>query len=256
MRARSERLLSCLGRRWRPLARRARRGSAVPHSGSVLTRPSREARNAPRRDPRAGGDGGRRRDQPGVSRQLRTVAPHPVDRAKAIEPRRPRPTGAEALPARGLSARTPDLAAAARPRRARPSGSDARAWACEPAKRVLSERHETALVRRANQMRARGAKVAVLAGLVAGGVALAAESQLVTTVALGATLVLLPAALLIELVWRGNLTRAGGVKTLHVVGLFVCGVLVFADEQTLAAIAIGATVVLLFAIGYVEGHFR
>ena len=105
-------------------------------------------------------------------------------------------------------------------------------------------------------MRARGAKVAVLAGLVAGGVALAAESQLVTTVALGATLVLLPAALLIELVWRGNLTRAGGVKTLHVVGLFVCGVLVFADEQTLAAIAIGATVVLLFAIGYVEGHFR
>jgi hypothetical protein len=47
-----------------------------------------------------------------------------------------------------------------------------------------------------------------------------------------------------------------GVKTAPVVGLFGCGVFVFVDNQTLATIAFGATVVLLLVVGFVEGHVR
>jgi hypothetical protein len=47
-----------------------------------------------------------------------------------------------------------------------------------------------------------------------------------------------------------------GGKSALVVGLFGCGVLVFADHQTLATIAFGATIVLLLVVGFVEGHLR
>ena len=105
-------------------------------------------------------------------------------------------------------------------------------------------------------MRTRSARIALIAALVAGGVVLVVESQVVAIIALGATLVLLPAALVIELVRRGNSTRPGGVRALHVVGMFVCGVLVFADNHALAAAALAATIVLLLAIGFAEGHLR
>lgn len=79
---------------------------------------------------------------------------------------------------------------------------------------------------------------------------------MVAIIALGATLVLLPAALVIELVRRSNSTRPGAVKARHVVGSFVCGVLVFADDEALAAAAFAATIVLLLVIGFAEGHLR
>jgi hypothetical protein len=78
----------------------------------------------------------------------------------------------------------------------------------------------------------------------------------VATFALGATLVLVPAAVFMDLLRGDPLTRAGAVKTVRVVGLFVCGVLVFADAQTLATAALGATILLLVAMGFVEGNLR
>jgi hypothetical protein len=47
-----------------------------------------------------------------------------------------------------------------------------------------------------------------------------------------------------------------GGKSALVVGLFGCGVLVFADHQAVATIAFGATIVLLLVVGFVEGHLR
>ncbi len=101
-------------------------------------------------------------------------------------------------------------------------------------------------------MRSRGAKTAVIAGLVAGVVALVGEPPAVGNVALGAALVLLPVALFLEVV-RGGVTT---VKTIRVVALFVCGVLVFADEQVVAYPAAWVTVALLLATGFAEGHLR
>lgn len=105
-------------------------------------------------------------------------------------------------------------------------------------------------------MTARAAKIALVAGIVAAGIALVAPSAVVGTVALGATLVMLPAAFVIEFVARGDSMAVHGVKTAPVVGLFGCGVLVFADEQTLAMTAFAATIVLLFVVGFVEGRLR
>jgi hypothetical protein len=105
-------------------------------------------------------------------------------------------------------------------------------------------------------MRLRGAKAASVAGLVAGGVAIVAESTVVSIVALAATLVLLPAAVLVELAGRERPIGAGHVKAAQVVGLLVCGVLVFADERTLATTAFVFTVALLFITGFMEGHLR
>jgi hypothetical protein len=105
-------------------------------------------------------------------------------------------------------------------------------------------------------MMSRGPTAAVIAGLLLGALALIVESQAVSTLALGATLVLLPAAVVMELVRGGGPTRAGAVKTVLVVSLFVCGVLVFADAQTLAIAAFGATILLLVATGFLEGSVR
>jgi hypothetical protein len=103
---------------------------------------------------------------------------------------------------------------------------------------------------------ARGPTAAVIAGLLLAALALIVESQVVSTLALGGALVLLPGAVVMELVRGGAPTRAGAVKTVLVVSLFVCGVLVFADAQTLAIAAFGATILLLFATGFVEGDVR
>jgi hypothetical protein len=105
-------------------------------------------------------------------------------------------------------------------------------------------------------MRLRSAKVALVAGLVAGGIVLVAESAVVSIIALGATLVLLPAAVLVELVGRERSIGAGHVKAVQVVGLLVCGVLVFADKEGLATTALVVTVALLFITGFMEGHLR
>jgi hypothetical protein len=100
------------------------------------------------------------------------------------------------------------------------------------------------------------AKFALVAGLVAGGIALLAPNAVVGAGALAAMLVMLPAAFAIEFVRRGDSTPASGMKTAAVVGLFGCGVFVFVDSQTLATTAFGATVVLLLVVGFVEGHLR
>jgi hypothetical protein len=96
----------------------------------------------------------------------------------------------------------------------------------------------------------------VIAGLLLAALGLVVESPVVATLALGGTLVLLPAAVLMELVRGGAPTRAGAVKTVLVVSLFVCGALVFADAQALAIAALGATILLLVATGFVEGNLR
>ena len=105
-------------------------------------------------------------------------------------------------------------------------------------------------------MTRRGPTIAVIAGLLLTALGIVAESQVVATVALGAALVLLPAAVFMELVRGSAPTRARAVRTVLVVSLFVCGVLVFADAQTLATAALGATILLLFATGFVEGNLR
>jgi hypothetical protein len=46
------------------------------------------------------------------------------------------------------------------------------------------------------------------------------------------------------------------VKTPSIAGLFGCGVLVFADDRTLAATAFGTTIALLLVVGFLEGHLR
>jgi hypothetical protein len=117
-------------------------------------------------------------------------------------------------------------------------------------------RYETAGGRGVSSMTARGTTTAVIAGLLFAALGIVAESGVVATVALGATLVLLPAAVFMELVRRGAPTRAGAVRTAVVVALFVCGVLVFADAQTLAIAALGATILLVLATGFVEGNLR
>jgi hypothetical protein len=86
--------------------------------------------------------------------------------------------------------------------------------------------------------------------------AVAAESRVVGTVALGVTLVLLPVAVYSDLIRGGAGTRGGVAKTVLVVSLFVSGVLVFADDETLAGAGAAATTVLLFATGFVEGRLR
>jgi hypothetical protein len=103
-------------------------------------------------------------------------------------------------------------------------------------------------------MTPRGTTTAVIAGLLLAALGIVAESGVVAAVALGATLVLLPAAVLMELVRGGAPTRA--VRTVLVVSLYGCGVLVFADAQTLATAALGATILLLLATGFVEGNLR
>jgi hypothetical protein len=105
-------------------------------------------------------------------------------------------------------------------------------------------------------MTARGPTAAVIAGLLLAALGLVVESQVVSAIALGAALVLVPAGVLMELLRGGAPTRAGAVKTVLVVSLFVCGVLVFADAQALAIAAFGATILLLFATGFVEGNVR
>ena len=105
-------------------------------------------------------------------------------------------------------------------------------------------------------MTARAPTTAVIAGLLLAALGIVAESGVVATVALGATLVLLPAALFMALVRGGAPMRAGIVRTVLVVSLFVCGVLLFADAQTLATAALGATILLLLATGFVEGNLR
>jgi hypothetical protein len=102
----------------------------------------------------------------------------------------------------------------------------------------------------------RAPKTAVIAGLLLAAVGIVAESQVVATFALGATLVLLPAAVFTDLLRGGAPTRAGAVKTVLVVSLFLCGVLVLADAQTLATAALVATILLLFATGFVDGDLR
>ena len=86
--------------------------------------------------------------------------------------------------------------------------------------------------------------------------AVAAESRVIGTVVLGVTLALLPAAVYTDLIRGGAPTRVGVAKTVLVVSLFVSGVFVFADDETLAAAGLGATIVLLFATGFVEGRLR
>jgi hypothetical protein len=86
--------------------------------------------------------------------------------------------------------------------------------------------------------------------------AVAAESRVIGTVALGVTLALLPAAVYMDLVRGGAPTRVGVAKTVLVVSLFVSGVLVFADDEALSVTGVGATAVLLFATGYIEGRLR
>jgi len=105
-------------------------------------------------------------------------------------------------------------------------------------------------------MRPRAATTAWIAGLLVAALGIVAESRAIATVALTATLLLLPAAVFKDLVRGGAQTKAGVVKTVLIVSLFVCGVLVFADAQTLATGALGATIVLLFATGFVDGHPR
>jgi hypothetical protein len=122
--------------------------------------------------------------------------------------------------------------------------------------RVRSSRDETAGVRRVSQVTARGPTAAVIAGLLLAALALIVESQVVSTLALGGMLVLLPAGVLMELVRGGAPTRSGAVKTVLVVSLFVCGVLVFADARALAIAAGGATILLLVATGLMEGNLR
>jgi hypothetical protein len=105
-------------------------------------------------------------------------------------------------------------------------------------------------------MRSGRAKIALLAGLVAGAVVLVAGSEIAGTVALVATLLLLPAAAFLELFQRGDLMRRMGATRAQVAGLYVCGVLVFADDSALAAAAAVATIVLLLVTGFREGHLR
>jgi hypothetical protein len=121
---------------------------------------------------------------------------------------------------------------------------------------VRSSRYETVGVRGVSSVTRRGPTIAVIAGLLLAGLGIVAESPVVATFALGMTLVLLPAAVFIDLLRGGAETRAGAVKTVLVVSLFVCGVLVFADAQTLATAALGATILLLFATGFAEGNLR
>jgi hypothetical protein len=102
----------------------------------------------------------------------------------------------------------------------------------------------------------RGPTIAVIAGLLLAALGIVAESQVVASIAVGATLVLLPTAVFMDLARGGAKTRARAVKALLIVSLFVCGVLVFADAQTLATGALGATILLLFATGFVEGNLR
>jgi hypothetical protein len=105
-------------------------------------------------------------------------------------------------------------------------------------------------------MRSRGAKSALVAGLLAGALALVAESQVAAAVALGAVLVLLSTAVLLELAQRGDSANGTGVNRIEVTALFGCGVVVFADDRVLAGAAGVATIVLLLVIGFVEGHLR
>jgi hypothetical protein len=102
----------------------------------------------------------------------------------------------------------------------------------------------------------RGPKIAVIAALLLAALGIVAESQVVAVFGLGAMLVLLPAAVFMDLVPGGAVTRAKAVRTVLVVSLYVCGVLVFADTQTLATAALGATILLLFATGFAEGNLR
>jgi hypothetical protein len=101
-----------------------------------------------------------------------------------------------------------------------------------------------------------GLRTAVMAPRLVAALAVAAESRVVGTVALGLTLVLLPAAVFTDLIRGGAATGVAVAKTVQVVGLFVCGVLVFADDGTLSAVAFGATMVLLFATGFAQGRLR
>ena len=105
-------------------------------------------------------------------------------------------------------------------------------------------------------MTAPGIRTAFMASLLFAALGVAAESRVVGTVALGLTLVLLPAAVFTDLIRGGAATRVGVARTVQVVGLFVCGVLVFADDETLSAVAFGATMVLLFAVGFAQGRLR
>jgi hypothetical protein len=96
----------------------------------------------------------------------------------------------------------------------------------------------------------------LVAGFVASGVVLIAESQILATVALAGALLLLPAAFVTELAGRNDPVGARRARDARIVGLFACGVLVFADNLTLAIAALGATIVLLLAIGFVDGHVQ
>ena len=102
-------------------------------------------------------------------------------------------------------------------------------------------------------MRIPHAPSAWLGGLVLTGVAVVAQPP-IATVALGAALVLLPVAAVIDLSRSSSVMRAAVAKPVLIAGLFASGVLAFADDESLRIVAFAATTALLIATGFVEGR--
>jgi hypothetical protein len=98
-------------------------------------------------------------------------------------------------------------------------------------------------------MRSRAAVVLLTAGIIAGAPVFL-DVPLGDFVLLVAAL-LVPAAVVAELAARRDSRMTALIGT-----LFACGVLIFADERAVGVPAFFATVALLFATGFVQGHVR
>jgi hypothetical protein len=99
-------------------------------------------------------------------------------------------------------------------------------------------------------MRSRAAILTFVAGLVVAVAAVFLDPPLGEVVVVAA-IALVPAAVVIELARRRQTH-----KTALIAALFACGLLMFVDESSVAVAAFFATVALLLATGFTEGHIR